>query len=179
MIVVLSGSNRPEAHTRRISQVVRDKLAAAGAEVALLDLQELPPGVFEPTSYGAPPPAFLPWKRAILEAHGLVTVVPEYNGSFPGALKYFVDLLDFPASLKGLPTAFVGLAAGEWGGLRAVEQLELVYQYRQAHLFGTRVFIRRVQDALAPEGGLRDAALEARLDALARGFVAFCRQLRT
>jgi len=75
-------------------------------------------------------------------ADGIVTVVPEYNGSFPGVLKYFIDMLRFPESLYGIPAAFVGIAAGEWGALRAVEQMEMVFQYRHAHLFGRRVFIR-------------------------------------
>ncbi|RLE20696.1 MAG: NADPH-dependent oxidoreductase, partial [Acidobacteria bacterium] len=30
-------------------------------------------------------------QEAILETDGILTIVPEYNGSYPGALKYFID----------------------------------------------------------------------------------------
>ena len=42
-------------------------------------------------------------------------VAPEYNGSIPGALKYFIDLLPFPEAFEDRPVAFVGIASGRVG----------------------------------------------------------------
>ena len=141
MIAVISGTNRPGATTRRVAELCRRLLAAEGCEVRLLDLAELPAELFDPSSYAAKPAAFAPFQDAILEACGVLVVVPEYDGSYPGVLKYFLDMLRFPDSLYEKPAAFVGLAAGRWGALRAVEQLEMVFQYRHAHLFGRRCFL--------------------------------------
>jgi len=58
----------------------------------------------------------------VLMAAGLHVVLPEYNGSYPGVLKYFIDMLKFPESFENKPAAFVGVANGQWGALRAVEQ---------------------------------------------------------
>lgn len=55
------------------------------------------------------------------EADGFFIVVPEYNHSFPGSLKRFLD-----SELENYlhkPVAFAGVSAGPWGGTRAIEAL--------------------------------------------------------
>jgi NAD(P)H-dependent FMN reductase len=178
MFVVIAGTNRPGSNTLKLARLcARHTREAAGAEARLLDLQDLPPELFRPECYAAKPAAFAPWQEAILAAEGILSVVPEYNGSFPGALKYFLDMLRFPDSLVGKPAAFVGVAGGEWGSLRAVEQLEMVFQYRKAHLYGERVFIPRVHQALDERGELRDPETARRVELLARGFVGWSRRI--
>ena len=178
MILVISGTNRPGSNTRRIAERCRQLLEGAGAEARILDLAELPPELFDPSSYAAKPTAFAPFQEAILAADGLLVVLPEYNGSFPGVLKYFIDMLRFPDSLLEKPAAFVGLAAGRWGALRAVEQLEMIFQYRNAHLYGRRCFLPGIGRLLDDDGELTDAELAGLLADAVSGFVDFCRALR-
>ncbi len=175
MIVVISGTNRPEARSKVVAGLVAGMLEEVGAASKVLDLADLPGELFDPGSYAEKPAAFAPFQEAILQAQGIVTVVPEYNGSYPGVLKYFIDMLRFPESLAGVPAAFVGVAAGEWGGLRPVEQLEMVFQYRSAHLFGRRVFLKGIGSLLDDAGRLTDPAVEARLRRMLEEFVAFAR----
>src|SRR5437667_4808 len=82
----------------------------------------------------------------IVRAAGLVVISPEYNGGMPGILKYFIDMLKFPESFAARPVCFVGLAAGVWGALRPVEQLQAVFGYRNAHLYPERVFLPKIND---------------------------------
>jgi NAD(P)H-dependent FMN reductase len=173
MIAVISGTNRPGANTRKIAGVVEQHLEACSEEVRLLDLGELPAEIFLPSSYQQKPEAFEAYQHTVLSATGILTVVPEYNGSFPGILKYFLDMLQFPASLYERPAAFVGLSSGRWGGLRAVEQLEMVFQYRHAHLYGKRCFIPHVATVIDGDGLLTDRDVEDRLRATVEGFVRF------
>ncbi|HSN57098.1 MAG TPA: NAD(P)H-dependent oxidoreductase, partial [Candidatus Sulfomarinibacteraceae bacterium] len=105
------------------------------------------------------------------------TVIPEYNGACPGIMKYFIDMLRFPESLYEKPAGFIGLSAGPWGAVRAVEQLEMVFQYRHAHLCGRRVFIPNVAAVLAPEGGFADPAITERFGEAVTKFADFCRRL--
>ena len=56
-----------------------------------------------------------PEQQRVLDAAGLHIITPEYNGSFPGVLKYFIDMLKFPESFVEKPVAFTGEAAGLWG----------------------------------------------------------------
>jgi chromate reductase len=158
MILIVSGTNRPQSATRRVS----DLAAAAyrrvdpNCTVGVLDLFELPLDAFSPLSYAEKPSALAPFTDMVLRASGLVVVTPEYNGSFPGVLKYFIDLLPFPAAFERKPVCFVGVADGQWGALRAVEQLQQIFAYRNALMLPDRVFIPRVGEAfysgaLAPD----------------------------
>ena len=177
MIAVIAGSNRPGSKTLKVAAVVRGHIEALGESTELIDLAKLPPEIFSPASYASKPPSFAVFQSVVLAADGIITVVPEYNGSFPGVLKYYIDMLEFPDSLYEKPAAFVGLSASRWGAVRAVEQLEMVFQYRQAHLFGRRCFIPDIGDALDASGHIKDAALADRLQRTVFGFVRFCRHL--
>ncbi|HEV8608144.1 MAG TPA: NAD(P)H-dependent oxidoreductase, partial [Tepidisphaeraceae bacterium] len=108
---------------------------------------------------------------------GLHVITPEYNGSFPGVLKYFIDMLKFPESFDRKPVAFVGEAAGVWGGLRAVEQLQMIFGYRNAHSYPDRVFIPAVKDKFDAAGNFTDTAINDRLRKQAIGFDCFIKSV--
>jgi NAD(P)H-dependent FMN reductase len=177
MITVISGTNRPGSNTSKVAKLAVDGLRARGADVELLDLADLPAELFRPSSYAEKPAAFTRFQDAILATHGILTVIPEYNGACPGVMKYFIDMLRFPESLYEQPAGFIGLSAGPWGAVRAVEQLATVFQYRHAHLFGRRVFIPNVGQALDDEGRFADEALEKRFGEALTKFVDFCNRL--
>jgi NAD(P)H-dependent FMN reductase len=179
MITVISGTNRPESNTRKVAGLVLNALAKHGKPSQLVDLAELPAELFASSSYASKPDSFAPHQEAILSTDGILTVVPEYNGSFPGVLKYFIDMLRFPESLYEKPAAFIGISAGPWGAVRAVEHLEMVFQYRHAHLFGRRCFIPGINQALGEAGRFTDPKIEERLVTMATGFADFCRILRS
>ena len=114
--------------------------------------------------------------RSVLQASGLHVVTPEYNGSMPGVLKYFIDLLKFPESFERRPVCFTGLAAGTWGALRPVEQLQQIFGYRNAHIYPERVFIPGIGNQLGADGRLKDEELVGRLRKQAAGFAEFTRR---
>lgn len=177
MIAIISGTNRPGSNTRKIAALVQEMLNETGEEALLIDLGELPAEVFNVSSYASQPDSMTPFQDLVLEADGLLTVVPEYNGSFPGILKYFIDMLRFPESLYEKPSAFVGISAGQWGGVRAVEHLEMIFQYRHAHIFGRRCFIPRVGRVLDESGQLTDSMIVDRLRTTVTDFAGFCGKL--
>lgn len=178
MIVLLSGTNRPESNTRRVTTQIASLYEALKVPLRILDLAELPPEIFAPTSYATKPASFHPFSDAILDAAGVHVVTPEYNGGIPGVLKYFIDMLKFPESFERRPVAFTGLAAGRWGALRPVEQLQAIFAYRNAYLYPERVFIPGIGDALGADGRLQDEELLGRLRQQAEGFTTFVEQLR-
>lgn len=178
MISVISGTNRPESNTVKVARLAVEGLREVGEDVELLDLAELPAELFDGASYGEKPASFAPFQEAILATDGILTVIPEYNGACPGVMKYFVDMLRFPDSLYEKPAGFVGLSAGPWGAVRAVEQLAMVYQYRHAHLFGRRVFIPHVGTAIGEDGRFVDDAMVKRFGEALEKFADFCRRLK-
>lgn len=60
----------------------------------------------------------------LAQADAFVVVTPEYNHSFPAILKQVIDVTG--SVWKAKPVAFISYG-GVSGGLRAVEQLRLVY----------------------------------------------------
>ena len=178
MIIIISGTNRPGSNTRKVAARVEAAYKASGVETGLLDLADLPPDIFSPASYATKPPAFARFTSAVLAADGLVVVTPEYNGSLPGILKYFIDMLPFPESFERRPVCFVGLAAGIWGALRPVEQLQAIFGYRNAHIFPERVFMPGIGKMLDEAGRFTSEEMEKRLEKQAGGFIGFVETLR-
>ena len=173
MITLIVGTNRPGSNTRKLAAQVEEIYTGLSVPLRVVDLAALPPEVFAPTAYAAKPAAFAPFADAVLQAEGLVVVTPEYNGSMPGVLKYFIDLLKFPESFERRPVCFVGLSAGVWGALRAVEQLQQIFGYRNAHIYPERVFLPQIGSLLDADGRLNHPELVERLGKQAAGFVNF------
>ena len=172
-ILVISGTNRPNANTLRMARVVERHYQAAGIPTNFYDLADMPHELFSPHAYATKPPAWGPVQQRVLAAAGLHVVTPEYNGSFPGVLKYFIDMLKFPESFERKPVAFVGVANGTWGALRAVEQLQLVFGYRNAYVYPDRVFVPAAREKLSADGRMIDPAIDERVARQARGFGEF------
>jgi chromate reductase len=178
MITIISGTNRPASNTRKIAARIEASYNALGVKTEILDLALLPAEIISPTSYSEKPPGLKPFTEAILASEGLVVATPEYNGGVPGILKLFIDMLPFPESFQARPVCFVGVAAGIWGALRPVEQLQAIFGYRNAHIFPERVFISGVGKMLDAAGNFANADIEKRLDNQAAGFARFVETLR-
>jgi chromate reductase len=178
MITLIVGTNRPGSNTRKVAAHTESFYAELKVPLHVLDLAKLPPEIFSPASYAEKPKSFQPFAAAVLQSAGLHVVTPEYNGSVPGVLKYFIDMLKFPESFEQKPVCFTGLAAGIWGALRPVEQLQAIFGYRNAHIFPVRVFLPQINNLLDASGKIKDAELLMRLKAQAGGFAGFVEKLK-
>jgi len=178
MISLIVGTNRPGSNTRKVAAHLEEIYAELKVPLRVLDLAQLPPEIFLSASYAKKPESFQPFADAILQSDGLHVVTPEYNGGMPGILKYFIDMLKFPESFEHRPVCFTGLAAGTWGALRPVEQLQAIFGYRNAYLYPERVFLPEIYDLLDDSGRLKDAELLGRLKKQVHGFIGFVEQLK-
>ena len=178
MISLIVGTNRPGSNSRKVAAHLEEIYAGLKVPLRVLDLAQLPPEIFSPASYAEKPKSFHPFAEAVLQSDGLHVVTPEYNGGIPGILKYFIDMLKFPESFERRPVCFTGVAAGMWGALRPVEQLQAIFGYRNAHLYPERVFLPQIYDLLDDSGRLKDAGLLGRLQAQASGFTDFVERLK-
>ena len=177
MIVILVGTNRPDANSRKVALEIESIYKNLNVETKLLDLIDLPSAIFDPEAYAKKPDAFKKFTDLVLESEGLHVVTPEYNGGFPGVLKYFIDMLPFPESFEGRAVAFTGVAAGQFGALRPIEQLQQLFSYRNGYLYPNRVFIPGVNSVLNDSGKVTDEKLKERLASQAEGFARFVKQV--
>jgi NAD(P)H-dependent FMN reductase len=177
-LTLVSGTNRPNSNTRKITAVLADIYAELGQPAEILDLADLPAEIFLPSAYAEKPAAFARFDDAILASDGVHIVTPEYNGGIPGVLKYFIDMLSHPEAVEGRAFAFTGVSAGVWGALRPIEQLAAIFSYRNGHLYPKRVFLPGIGKMLAEDGRLTNADALQRLRAQADGFIEFVGKVR-
>jgi len=177
MITILAGTNRPGSNTRKVAGHVQSIYREMEIDASLLDLADLPMELFEGSSYAEKPESFQrDFVEPLLQSDGWVVVIPEYNGGFPGVLKYFIDMLPFPESLDGRPACFIGLSAGQWGAMRPIEQLQQIFAYRNAYLYPERVFLPGIHTVIEGDR-IADSDLVERLKRQAGGFASFARSV--
>lgn len=105
----------------------------------------------------------------LADADGFLVVTPEYNHSFPAALKNLIDWHVEEWARK--PVAFVSYGAAS-GGLRAVEHLRQVFAELYAVTMRNSVALSAPWERLDADGNFtpdrrEPAALDATLDELA------------
>lgn len=144
MKYIISGTDRHQSRTLQVAQYVQRLYTAQGEDVEIIDLNSLPLSEVKAGTYTTD--LSERWKAAIGKVNtseGLHIIVPEYNGSMPGALKYFIDQWTYPLSFESRPVCFVGLG-GMFGGCRPVEHLQQVFGYRNAYIFPQRIFMQQI-----------------------------------
>lgn len=170
---IISSTDRPGSNALKVSNYVKTLYEEAGAEVDVISLEDYPLEKVAGGKYGKGIPEVEAFNAPIINADGLIFVIPEYNGSFPGILKVFVDHLPFPEAFEKMPMAFIGEAAGAFGALRSVEQFQMIANYRNALQFPERVFIARVNKEFDEETGIRDEFTQSLLESQVSNFVKF------
>jgi chromate reductase len=178
MIYIISGTNRKDSKTLEVSKIVQREFNAIGKETVIIDLCELPFDTLHTANYGKDvPPMFADIIQKLNKSDGIFLVTPEYNGSFPGILKYFIDYFSYPETFDSRPVAFVGLG-WRWGGLRPVEHLQQVFNYRNAFVFPERIFISNAPNVVA-DGELKDENCYKLLQKQVNGFIKFIEALKS
>lgn len=160
MIYILAGTNRPNSKSRLLADVVKNLYAKLGTDTEILDLAKIPMPTGEGVPYKGPYEESLQTAvNKINRASGLVIICPEYNGSYPGILKLFIDHWSYPESFEARPVCFIG-HGGRFGGVRPIEHLQQVFGYRNAYIFPNRVFIFNVwsemKDSVQPSQATSD-----------------------
>lgn len=123
-ILVLLGSLRRESINRQLVELASE-VAPAGVTLEFFDrLGELPH--YNEDIDGDDVAESVQALRAVAAvADAALVVTPEYNGSIPGVLKNAIDWLSRPwgnGALKGKPTAVIGAALGQYGGVWAHDE---------------------------------------------------------
>lgn len=178
ILKIISSTDRPNSNALKVSKYVKTLYEKEGADVEVISLEDFPLEEVVGGRYGKQLPAVEKFREPIIDADGLIFVIPEYNGSYPGVLKVFVDYLPFPEAFEKMPMAFIGESAGAFGALRSVEQFQMVANYRNALQFPERVFIPRVKSEFDAENGLANAFKQKLLQSQVTNFVKFVKSVQ-
>jgi NAD(P)H-dependent FMN reductase len=174
MITIISCTNRKFAISRQISELYQALLTRAGSDSHILDLQDLPPDFVGSAMYenSGSNQAFNQLTELVVNSDKFVFVVPEYNGSFPGVLKAFIDGLDYPNPFKNKKCALVGLSSGVQGGALALSHLTDILNYLGMHVLALKVRMPGIERIFS-EGVISDKLVLELLDMQVKDLMEF------
>lgn len=151
-IVVISSTNRPNSNTLKVSKVYEDILKSKNIDVKILDLRKLPENVAFGEVFGKRTEVYTALlEKYIVNNKKFIFVVPEYNGSFPGILKIFLDSMH-PKFWENKDACLVGVSTGRAGNLRGMDHLTGVFNYLKMHVYHNKLPISMVDKILNAEG---------------------------
>jgi chromate reductase len=146
-IVIIVGTNRPNSMSRRIAEYYQKLLDRSGTQSVILDLADLPHDFTFTALYAnsGKNDAFNALKNYIDGAEKFIFITPEYNGSYPGVLKAFIDGLPYPNSFTNKKAALVGLSSNMQGAVTALSHLNDIFSYLGMNTLALRVKLAQIQ----------------------------------
>lgn len=189
-IVVMAGSRRREALSRRVAHACAQALRDAGAEVELVDLDDYPAPLYDGDLEAASglPEGIVRLQRVLHASDGLLVVNPEYNGSLTPLLKNTLDWCSRPNPADpersggkvyaGRAAAVVGSSLGALGGMRVLFHVRDVLGYLGMQVIPQQLAVGKAGEAVGADGRLDDAAQQGMLEGLAAALVDTARRMR-
>lgn len=147
-IVIIVGTNRRNSLSSQIARYYQSLLAELNVSSVILDLSGLPADFITTALYEntGKNPEFNRYKDVVERAKKLVFVVPEYNNSYPGVLKAFIDGMSYPSGLANKKVALVGLSASHQGGALALSHLNDIFSYLNTNTLALRVKLAQIRN---------------------------------
>ena len=180
MILIISGTDRKDSLSLVLAKHYESLFLSRTQEtVKILSLHDLPPetfqwGIYKKEDLSA---AFILMEDTLLvPATKLFFIVPEYNGSYPGALKYFIDLCSLRSKMlifKKKKAGLVGVATGKSGNIRGLEHLGSVLNFMDVITLPNKLPVSLFDKALDKTMTIVDPVLLKTLEAHAEDFIQF------
>lgn len=157
-ILVLAGSLRKDSYNKRLARVAAGFLREAGAEVDLMELNEVPMPLYDGDLEEAEglPPGAVEFKRRLAAADGFVFVSPEYNSSVPGTFKNAIDWASRGEEdvFDGKIAALMAASPGRFGGARMMPHLRQIMTTLGVWLVPEHVTLAQAAQQFRDDGSL-------------------------
>lgn len=172
-ITIISATNRQDSNTEKVAKYYLSVLKGKGANAQILSLRNLPESFLHSDLFGQRSHEF----QKIIDTYidkqtKFIFIAPEYNGSFAGILKVFLDSIHpkYWADNKALLT---GVSTGRAGNLRGMEHLTNILNYLKVNVYHNKLPISRVDTLMDAEGNMIDPETIKVIDAQIDGFLKF------
>lgn len=172
MITIFSATNRPESNTEIVASAYQRIAENQGFDTQVYRFTDLPDDFLLTEAYGEPPKSFAQvLTKFIHPVDRFIFVIPEYNGSYPGITKMFLDIIH-PKTWEGKKAALVGVASGRAGNLRGMDHLTAVLNYLKVEVVSQKIPLSSIENNLNAKGEITNeeykVLLDKQLDALMR-----------
>ena len=180
MITIISATNREDNGTRYFAQYIERQIRLrTGDEVQLIDLSELPADVLHNGMYeqNGQSSTIRSWQDDfMIPSDKYWFVIPEYNGSFPGILKLFIDALSIrklQTTFAGKKACITGVATGRAGNLRGMDHLTDILNHLLVVVYPNKLPISKISGILNDQGEITHQGTEKDLQAQIEEFLSF------
>lgn len=150
---VICGTNRKDALSLAVSHLYMRILKDRGIDATLVDLTQLPHDFAFSALYDnrGRHDDFNKFSEMMLSSDKFVFIIPEYNGSFPGALKTFIDGMPYPSAFRNKKAALVGLASGGSGASLALSHFTDVMNHCGAHVLAFKPRFEHIDEQISDD----------------------------
>ncbi len=178
MITVISGTNRADSYTEKIAnQYVKILENATDQKVSYLKLTDLPTDLVHNNMYTPDhqhADIIKLQDEYLMESDRLIIISPEYNGSFPGILKFFIDacsIRNYKETFKGKKVMLVGVASGRAGNLRGMDHLTGIFNHVGSVVFPNKLPISNCKSVVDELGDVQDKSALGSMEDQVKGFL--------
>ena len=152
MYLIISGTNRVGSNTLKVAKEYKRLLKEKLIDAELLSLEGLNlldrDAAFEKIE-----------NEIIIPADKYIFISPEYNGSFPGALKLLFDTGKTHELWWNKKAMLTGVSTGRAGNLRGMDHLSGILNHIKVTVHPNKLPISSVNEVLNEEGVLTDDIL--------------------
>lgn len=172
-ITIISATNRPDSNTEKVANYYRSLLKTKGIEANMLSLKNLPESVLHSDLYGKRSAEFQQiLDEFVVKQEKFIFIAPEYNGSFAGVLKVFLDAIP-PSLWTDNKACLIGVSTGRAGNLRGMEHLTNILNYLKVNVYHNKLPISRVDTLLDSSGNFNDPDTQKAIEIQLDGFLRF------
>lgn len=144
-ILIISSTNRPDSNTLKVCRIYKSFLKSLNVESEIFDFQLLPQNLIAGEMHGKRTPEYAELISRYISANtAFLFVIPEYNGSFPGILKVFIDTIH-PREWADKKACLVGISNGRAGNLRGMDHFNGILNYLRVNVFHNKLPISNVE----------------------------------
>jgi chromate reductase, NAD(P)H dehydrogenase (quinone) len=149
MYLIISGTNRVGSNTLKVAKEYQRLLIEKSIDAVLLSLEGLNlltrDADFERIE-----------NELIIPTKNFIFISPEYNGSFPGALKLLFDTGKTHALWWHKKALLTGVSTGRAGNLRGMDHLASVLNYVKVMVHHNQLPISSIDKLMDEEGHFTD-----------------------
>lgn len=151
MIKIIVCTNRQNSVSKKIANIYQEVLQVLGASSEILELESLPTDFLFSALYhnNGKNEAYNKFHKKVKSGDKFVFIVPEYNGSFPGILKSFIDGMSYPNGFMDKKCALVGISSGIGGGGIALSHLTDIFNYLGMHVLALKLKYPKIEENMS------------------------------
>ncbi len=167
MHIIISGTNRVGSNTLKVAKEYHRILSEKGVESKIFSLEGVNllqrDAAFEAIE-----------KEILIPNNTFIFIAPEYNGSFPGALKLLFDTGKTHELWWHKKAMLTGVASGRAGNLRGLDHLSAVLNHIKITVYPNQLPLSSVDKLLDENGRFTDDATIQAINNQLDGFLNWC-----